>query len=61
MTSVTLNSIFERHWFVTRISSSSVFTVIARMTNWWLRTMDSMTMYSEENSEEFVDVTDQRD
>ena len=60
-TSVTLLSIFEHHWFVTRISFSSVFTVIARMANLWLRTMDSMTMHSEENSEEFVDVTDQSD
>ena len=38
-----------------------MFAVIARMVNLWLRTMDSMTMNSEDNSEEFVDATEQRD
>ncbi len=55
----TLNSILEHHWCVTRISYSSVFAVFAKMTNLWLCTMDSMN--SEEHSEVFVDVNDQRD
>ncbi len=55
----TLNSFFEHHWCVTRISCWSVFTVLARMVNLWLRTLDSMN--SEEHSQVFVDVNDQRD
>jgi hypothetical protein len=36
-----------------------VFAVFAKMTNLWLQTMDSMN--SEDHSEVFVDVNDQRD
>ena len=36
-----------------------MFAVLARMTNLWLRTMDSMN--SEEHSDVFVDASDQWD
>ncbi len=55
VTLITFNSIFEDHLSVTRISCWSVFAVLARMANLWLRTMDSMN--SEEHSQTRIPVS----